>query len=385
MRTRPVAVALLLALAPGAFALPASAQSAAEDPTTAMARSRFKEGVDFFDKGSFEQARASFLQAYALKKHPAVLLNLAWSCLKSGHVLEGERYFKEFLSEGGKDITDKQRADANDGLNQSNAKLGRIEVVATAGTDVTIDGEHAGTAPLADAVYVESGAHTVKFKEPDGSTDTSSVTVLAGEKAIARQAKPASAAAPAPAPSDTDTTEPAPPPVAPEPPKPVEPPPEAPPIETPPPSHGGHGAFAPPANMVPVVIGTIITLAGAGVAIGMYFSKQSAQTQATDEVATIVKAGGTYCSPPTPAGLMNLANACGSLVSDNNDVNADATVGNIAIGVGAAALAGTLIYYLVADKGDDAKPSSSASGLRRFVITPTASRYTGGLSIGASF
>jgi Flp pilus assembly protein TadD len=94
-----------------------------------MARARFKEGVEFYDKGEFEQARVSFLQAYALKKHPAVLLNLAWSCLKSGHVLEAEHYFKQFLTES-KDITDKQRADANDGLSQSHAKLGRIEIVA---------------------------------------------------------------------------------------------------------------------------------------------------------------------------------------------------------------------------------------------------------------
>ena len=76
------------------------ARAETEDPTTAVARSRFKEGVDFYDKGQYEQARASFLQAYALKKHPAVLLNLAWSCLKSGHALEAEHYFKQFLSRG---------------------------------------------------------------------------------------------------------------------------------------------------------------------------------------------------------------------------------------------------------------------------------------------
>ena len=73
MRTRPVALALLLAFAPAAAAMPARAQTAADDPTTEMARARFKEGVGFYDKGQFEQARASFLQAYALKKHPAVL------------------------------------------------------------------------------------------------------------------------------------------------------------------------------------------------------------------------------------------------------------------------------------------------------------------------
>src|SRR5580658_7395024 len=111
MRTRPIAVALLLALAPGVFPSVVVAQSATDDATTSMARARFKEGVDFFDKGQFDNARVSFLQAYALKKHPAVLLNLAWSCLKSGHAFEAERYFRQFLTDS-KDVSDKQRLDA---------------------------------------------------------------------------------------------------------------------------------------------------------------------------------------------------------------------------------------------------------------------------------
>src|SRR5271166_3564654 len=183
MKTSRIALALVLALSPGALvSAPAFAQSGAEDPITAMARARFKEGVDFYDKGEFDQARASFLQAYALKKHPAVLLNLAWSCVKSGHALEGKKYFEQFLAEG-KDITEKQRTDANDGLTQARAKLGRIEIQATSGTEVTVDGDKVGTAPLSDAVVVEAGAHTVKFKGPDGASDTQSVSVLGGQKA----------------------------------------------------------------------------------------------------------------------------------------------------------------------------------------------------------
>src|SRR5262245_63617281 len=128
MKTRSLAAVLLLAFAPVAFGAPAFAQPA-DDPTIKAARARFQEGVAFYDKGEYEQARAAFLQAYALKKHPAVLLNLAWSSLKSGHVLEGKKYFEQFLNEA-KDATDKQRADANDGLSQAKAKLGRIDIQA---------------------------------------------------------------------------------------------------------------------------------------------------------------------------------------------------------------------------------------------------------------
>jgi hypothetical protein len=198
--TRPIAVALLLTLAPVVTTHPAFAQAAAtDDATITMARARFKEGVEYYDKGEYELARASFLQAYALRKHPAVLLNLGWSCLKSGHALEAERYFKQFLSEG-KEITDKQRADATDGAAQARGKLGRIDVLVPGGTDVTVDGDHLGTAPLADPVFVEGGAHTVKLRTADGTVDTQSITVLSGERTVARLKSATPAAAPPPPP-----------------------------------------------------------------------------------------------------------------------------------------------------------------------------------------
>src|SRR5580658_10616449 len=130
MNYRCIAAAFLLSTAALTTPEMSWAQGSTDEATTSMARARFKEGVGYYDKGQFELARASFLQAYALKKHPAVLLNLAWSCIKSGHTLESARYFKQFLSDGKDVITDKQRADATDGLSQARAKLGQIDVAA---------------------------------------------------------------------------------------------------------------------------------------------------------------------------------------------------------------------------------------------------------------
>jgi len=381
---------MLLALAPGAFPSPALAQSTADDPTTAMARARFKEGVDFFDKGSFEQARASFLQAYALKKHPAVLLNLAWSCLKSGHALEAERYFRQYLNES-KDSTDKQRADANDGLNQSHAKLGRIEVVAASGTDVAIDGEHEGSTPLGDAVYVEPGAHTVKFKGTDGATDTNSVTVLAGEKAIARFAKLVTAPTPPPPPAATEP--PPPPPPKEESAEEEEPKPEehteakpAPRTPEPEPTHGSSGL-----SLVPAIVGGIVVIAGGVVAGVMLNSKQTAQSKANATAANITTNGGKSCVPPTPSTLQGLAQACQSFKSDTQDINTDATIGNVAVGVGGVALAATIVYYVIAAVHNDSASSAQSGGgattgfFKGAVLTPEVGRQTGGLSFTASF
>jgi hypothetical protein len=66
-------------------------------------------------------------------------------------------------------------------------------------------------------------------------------------------------------------------------------------------------------------------------------------------------------------------------VSDNNDVNSDATVGNIALGVGVAATVGVIVYWLVADK------SPSGTATTKPVLAPLVGPSIGGLSLGGSF
>src|SRR5438046_297965 len=151
MKTRPIAVALLLAFTPATFAVVTPAVAQADDPTTKAARARFQEGVEYFDKGQYENARASFLQAYALRKHPAVLLNLAQSCLRSGHALEAARFFQQYLRES-TSISAGQRNDAERGLNEARTKLGRITVDAPPGTEITVDDERVGQTPLRDSI-----------------------------------------------------------------------------------------------------------------------------------------------------------------------------------------------------------------------------------------
>lgn len=379
MKTRPIAAALLIALAPVTLQGPVFAQAAStDDPTTAVARARFKEGVEYYDKGDFEQARAAFLQAYALKKHPAVLLNLAWSSLKSGHVLEAQRYFKQVLAEG-KDITDKQRADASDGLTQSLAKLGRIEISAAAGTEVTVDGERVGTAPLADPIAVEAGAHTVKFKGTDGTTDTQSVSVLGGEKALTKFGKIAGGAVTTPAPTPPPEPTPSPPPA----PKPPEEAPATPLPETPAPPPEPHNGTSTVALVVPIVVLGVISVGsfvGAGVMLMQKNKAQSNANEVANNIGSHIPAGrseaGICTNPPS-----NLGQACSAFQADNNDVNQDATVGNVLVVVGIASLVGAGVYYLVAHKRGD----RSAGAQPTIEIAPVVGRTETGLSLVGSF
>ncbi len=369
MRTHPAVLATLLALAPATAPQLVFAQSS-DDAATTMARARFKEGVGFFDKHEYDRARASFLQAYALKKHPSVLLNLAWSCVKGTHPLEGERDFQQLLGDDGKELTDKQRADAADGLNQAQAKLGRIGVSAPSGTVVTLDGERAGAAPL-DPIWVEPGAHTVEMRSAEGA-QTVSVSVLAGEKALARYAKTVAAAvAPSPPSSLPPAEAPSPPAEAP----PIAPAkPEGAPATTPGPTAApareapsSGGLFSPPNNVVPAVILGGVAVAGfvgAGIALAV---KQQAQNSA-NQVAQLIEthAGNRpVCANPTAT----YQAACSQLATDNSDVNQDATAGNVLLAVGIASTVGGLAYWMFADKKHVTATASVSPSFRGLVVS----------------
>src|SRR5690606_25977054 len=145
MRTRACALALLITLSPAMFPV---GTAFSDDALTDMARQRFQAGVKFFDQKKYEEARAAILQAYALKRHPAVLLNLAQSELRANRPAEAARHFAQYLREN-PNSTSLERQEAERGLAEARAKAGRISVsVNAAGADVFVDDEFIGKTPL---------------------------------------------------------------------------------------------------------------------------------------------------------------------------------------------------------------------------------------------
>jgi hypothetical protein len=51
-----------------------------------------KEGVEFYDKGQYESARLAFIQAYALKKHPAAFPEVLATSSRSGEGIESREH-----------------------------------------------------------------------------------------------------------------------------------------------------------------------------------------------------------------------------------------------------------------------------------------------------
>ncbi len=152
----------------------------AQDPETVeMARQRFREGVQFYDQREYDKARLSFRQAYALKPHPAVLLNLAQSELRSGHPDDAATHFSEYLHNNTVSDTDKQETEL--GFAAAKSKVAEVTVVVdTPGAQLTVDGADRGTAPLTSPLYLMPGTHSFDATMTDRHA-TKSVTTSAGQ------------------------------------------------------------------------------------------------------------------------------------------------------------------------------------------------------------
>ncbi len=105
--------------------------------------------------------------------------------------------------------------------------------------------------------------------------------------------------------------------------------------------------------------------ASAAVAIAMNVFKGQANDSAA-QTYDQVNGAGLGCDPARGLSTNDpryaeFVSSCNAYDNDISNVNTDATIGNIALGVGIAALAGTVIYWFVGDRTEKTGPEGHAS------------------------
>ncbi len=284
------------------------------------ARARFNEGVRNYDHKEYEKARAAFLEAYRLHAHPAIFLNIAQSSLRTGRALEAAKNFRRYLHEASPAPASVEIA--QQGLTEAESTVGRLEIKSAPGLDAYIDGESVGTTPLPDAVDVAPGAHQVRV----GTVDQQ-VTAVAGQSTVVDMIAP-----PVPVVARMDQA----------------------PARVPPASSNKPGVFAPPAHLLPVYIAGGVAVASFATAIIAAVGRGKASDSATSATALIDSHGGNglTCSSTAAATVTKFGQACSALSTDNSQASTDATVRDVGLIVGAAAVVGGVLYYLVAPKAE---------------------------------
>lgn len=391
MHTNSAPRALLRSLVVAAattLTLPALAQqpAGADDEVTTLAREQFMQGLEAFDAGNFEKARTHFLQAYAMKRHPAVLLNLGQSELKSGRLEEGGNHLQQFLREH-KEAKPEQQEAAKTGIAQAQKLTGYVVVVTDQdGADVYIDGQLVGKSPLLDPYFVKPGPHKAEARL-NGKTVQSDFTAEKGKSgSVLLTLGGAAAAAPVPAPASPMPTSP-----------PAAPPPYAQPyppsnmgMQQPPGGDTGRGRrnffdwYADDNYLAwgltgGAGVGLVLTFVG----VGVWADANSAATDVQDQIIAQANARGldpnTICGPEDGAGSPdpNFSQACDQL-RDNVDGQLPGQVlFGVGLGLTGAMAAGVAIYYFI-----DADEDSAMGDLK---LTPVVSPDTQGMGISGRF
>ncbi len=180
IRARSLASLLILTALGAPLLAPSTAMAQGDDAMTDMARQRFQEGVAFYDAKEYAKARASFLQAYAIKKHPSVLLNLAQSELRSGYEADAAQHFDQFLREN-PSSAEGERQEAERGLAAALSQVHALTVSAPAGAQLFVDNEPVGTAPLTSRLFLTPGSRLLEARQGGELTNATVAAVAGGQ------------------------------------------------------------------------------------------------------------------------------------------------------------------------------------------------------------
>jgi hypothetical protein len=165
-------------------ALTVTAAPAAAAPSTTARReagAHFSRGVSFFNAGDFLAAWAEFNAAYQAAPSPEVLYNVGVTECRLFRYGQAVKTLNRYLEESGKKLSRERRASVAAELEQLHSIAATVTVVVEGpAAEVVIDGEQAGTSPLAEPVLLGPGRHTFRAERAGARTDEQAVELLSG-------------------------------------------------------------------------------------------------------------------------------------------------------------------------------------------------------------
>ncbi len=182
---------------------PRAPSAAPEDPETvtrAQAKVEFQAGVAAYDAERYEEALKHFQEAFRIKPHPSVRVNMANCYERLGKPLQAIFHFERFLEDnsGASD----QRREVMEALRGLRAKVSEVTLRITPdGASVTIDEGERRQAPILEPVRLEAGLHLIEVALSGYETVKREVLLNGGqptELAITLDRAQAVAAAPVP-------------------------------------------------------------------------------------------------------------------------------------------------------------------------------------------
>jgi hypothetical protein len=134
----------------------------AEDNNT-LAQEKTDQGLGFVQKENYPAALDAFEEAYRLDPTPKRLYNIAMCQKALYRYVDSIAAFRQFLKQGGNDITADLRQDAQNAIREMEHLIGKLKLKgAPDGVKVLIDGKEVAETPLAGPILLDPGEHTLE-------------------------------------------------------------------------------------------------------------------------------------------------------------------------------------------------------------------------------
>jgi hypothetical protein len=134
---------------------------------TKKARQLYAEGVKAYQLARWEEARASFLAAWALAKHYTIAGNLADCEMRLGLYRDAAEHLAYYVREVAKDgsSTPDERKDGQRHYDEARAKVASVVVrVNVPAADLYVDGKSIGKSPLVSPLFLDAGPHELEAR-----------------------------------------------------------------------------------------------------------------------------------------------------------------------------------------------------------------------------
>ncbi|MBK8170548.1 MAG: PEGA domain-containing protein [Sandaracinaceae bacterium] len=134
----------------------------AQDAEVEQARANFNHGVELYGASDYTGALASFQEAYRLRPHPTVRVNMANCYDHLNRPVEAIFHFEHYLSESGRNAPAQQRREVETALVALRQRVGQLTLrIAPDGATVRIDDTEERRAPVLEPVTLTAGTHHI--------------------------------------------------------------------------------------------------------------------------------------------------------------------------------------------------------------------------------
>jgi hypothetical protein len=137
-------------------------------------------GVDLREEGKDLEALELFQRAYEMNKSPRAMAQIGLAQQALGRWVDAEASLAKAIAESKHPWIKTRRAALESALAKVRERVGRVEILGTAGAQVAIDGRVAGTLPLTQPVSVVAGTIAVEVSGEGYLPVTRTVVVPAG-------------------------------------------------------------------------------------------------------------------------------------------------------------------------------------------------------------